>query len=79
MRHFGHWVGALFVIIFLAPVALAADGGWYIGGSAGRSKVDIDEAQIDSLAPGSSFTSDEKDTGLKVFDLVAIGVQYKFF
>jgi len=66
-RHFGCRVVAMCVIAFFTPAALAADAGWYIGGSAGRSKVDVDEAQLDSLAPGSSITSHEKDTGLKVF------------
>ncbi len=65
--HFGHLVGVLVGFTFFAPAALAVEAGWYVGHSAGQSKVDIDNAQFDSLAVGSSTTSDEKDIGLKVF------------
>lgn len=55
-----------------APAALAQDSGWYVGGSAGRSAVTIDDAGIRSglLGQGLGTTSLEerdRDKGFKLF------------
>ena len=50
----------------------AASAQWYIGGGAGKSKIDTDNTGIDSTIRSSGFatsttTSDERDTGYKIF------------
>ena len=67
-------LGAALVFIFAAvPSAFAADEkGWYLGVSAGQTKADVDEAAFNSIYVAGGFTSastssDEKDTGWKVF------------
>lgn len=55
-----------------APAALAQDQGWYIGGGVGVSKADVDEGSFNAglIAAGfaaATTTSDEKDTGWKLF------------
>jgi OOP family OmpA-OmpF porin len=63
-------------IVLVAPSSGFAqamqDRGWYIGGSLGQSKVDIDTGSLASdLAAGgintTGFSTDEKDTGWKIF------------
>lgn len=56
----------------IPPVAFAQDTGWYVGAGVGQSKIDIDEAginaQLRALGAASATTSsDEKDTGWKLF------------
>jgi OOP family OmpA-OmpF porin len=64
----GYALGAALILALTAtPMAFAAEGGWYLGGSVGSSRVDIDEAQINSLGSPSSTSSNEIDTGLKLF------------
>src|SRR5919198_29887 len=64
------------VVVLVAPISgfaqVMQDGGWYVGGSLGQSKVDIDSGSLASdLAAGgintTGFSTDEKDTGWKIF------------
>lgn len=62
----------IFMMFAAAPGAFAADEkGWYLGAGLGQSKADIDNAKINSLfsgyTGGASTTSDETDTGWKLF------------
>jgi OOP family OmpA-OmpF porin len=55
-----------------APLASAADDGWYIGVNGGQSEVDVDEDRIaaDLLGQGFATTSmddNERDKGFKAF------------
>jgi OOP family OmpA-OmpF porin len=55
-----------------APLAIAADNGWYLGVNGGQSEVDVDEDRIaaDLLSQGfgTTFMDDnERDKGFKVF------------
>jgi OOP family OmpA-OmpF porin len=55
-----------------APLAMAAESGWYIGGNGGPSQTDVDEDRIaaDLLTQGFATTfmdDNERDTGFKVF------------
>lgn len=65
-----------FCLLALALVAsslsMAQDGNWYLGGNAGRSQADLDNARIarDRLGAGFSVNSiadDNRDTGYKLF------------
>ena len=65
-------LGFAALAIFTAPLTVAADPGWYFGGSGGPSQTDVDEDRIaaDLLAPGFTTTfmdDNERDTGFKVF------------
>ena len=65
-------LGFAALAIFTAPLTLAADPGWYFGGSGGPSQTDVDEDRIaaDLLGQGFATTSmddNERDTGFKAF------------
>lgn len=55
-----------------SPMVSAEDNGWYLGGSLGQARADIDNAEISSelLEPGviaRTLDEDNRDTGFKVF------------
>lgn len=64
---------ALALMFAEVPSAFAADEkGWYIGASMGQTKADVDEGAFNAVYVAGGFTtasttSDEKDTGWKVF------------
>jgi OOP family OmpA-OmpF porin len=65
-------LGFAALAIFTSPLTIAADPGWYFGGSGGPSQSDVDRDRIaaDLLAQGyatSSMDENERDTGFKVF------------
>jgi OOP family OmpA-OmpF porin len=65
-------LGLAALAIFTAPLSVAADPGWYLGGNGGPSQTDVDEDRIaaELLAQGFATTSmddNERDTGFKVF------------
>lgn len=65
-------LGFAALAIFTAPLTIAADSGWYFGGSGGPSQTDVDEDRIaaDLLDQGYTTTfmdDNERDTGFKVF------------
>jgi len=65
-------LGFAALAIFTAPLTVAADPGWYFGGSGGPSQTDVDEDRIaaDLLSQGFATTfmdDNERDTGFKVF------------
>ena len=65
-------LGFAALAIFTAPLTLAADPGWYFGGSGGPSQTDVDEDRIADDLQGQGFATtsmddNERDTGFKVF------------
>ena len=65
-------LGLAALAIFTAPLTVAADTGWYFGGSGGPSQTDVDEDRIaaDLLEQGYATTfmdDNERDTGFKGF------------
>lgn len=65
-------LGLLALAVITSPLALAQDSGWYAGGNVGRGAATIDEPRITSGLLGAglattSITSDDRDTGYKVY------------
>src|SRR3989338_3102117 len=72
----GTW-GLAALAVFISPLTMADDAGWYIGGNVGQSRAKIDDARITSNLLGGGFTTtsiadDNRDNGYKLFG----GYQY---
>lgn len=55
------------LMIGAANIASAQEAGWYVGGSAGQSDMDISENAISAAVGGTTTALDETDTAWKVF------------
>lgn len=57
--------------VVVAPAAVAADMGWYLGANAGQSRFDASSGDLDSTWRSLGFTAsssvDDTDTGFKLF------------
>lgn len=70
-------LGLAALAVFISPLTMADDSGWYIGGNVGQSRAKIDDARITSNLLGGGFTTtsiadDNRDNGYKLFG----GYQY---
>ncbi|OGT12269.1 MAG: flagellar motor protein MotB [Gallionellales bacterium RIFCSPHIGHO2_02_FULL_57_16] len=70
-------LGLAALAVFISPLTMADDAGWYIGGNVGQSRAKIDDARITSNLLGGGFTTtsiadDNRDNGYKLFG----GYQY---
>lgn len=64
-------VGLIAIAVLAGPLAMAEDGPWYLGASAGASSATIDDARINRQLLSSGFSSstivdDDRSTGYKL-------------
>ena len=72
LNHSARAGSLLALTMFVSPLALADEAGWYVGGNVGRSGANIDEPRITSglLGQGlgtTSFDHRDRDTAFKLY------------